>query len=343
MTSSQHNKFLDLDKIKAMSDQELYLAAEKCVESTSMDPNESIFSLEIQRRLGVWSPCISVDLYRDVDAPFNVFARKLGINKQTSYQKMQDELRSIKRRNEFKRQFNSSRSNTTVPLINSVQELAAQDSLSKRPSNSVQELATPDSLSKRSMPEPYAEFKGLRKAIIPIESGHDRMSVYYFEQYFAKRFVEYKLPPTTQVLQLKNGSLSGVRFYLPYLQHLFNSLYTIPFVAMPSSTLGPAAKSGGLRYLIKEAGGSDLSEVLIRAKELGPSHLAEKRHTAKDHRNSMKVSDASKIKGLDLILLDDVCTQGSTMRAGRFLLWQAGANSVTCLALTKTSDGTPCG
>lgn len=54
------------------------------------------------------------------------------------------------------------------------------------------------------------------------------------------------------------------------------------------------------------------------------------------HLGSIVVKNAHKIKGKNVILLDDITTSGHSLKACKYLLLQAGAKSVECFAFGKT-------
>lgn len=54
------------------------------------------------------------------------------------------------------------------------------------------------------------------------------------------------------------------------------------------------------------------------------------------HLGSIRVEQANRIRGRDVVLIDDVTTSGNSFLACKRLLLDAGARSVKCFALAKT-------
>jgi len=48
------------------------------------------------------------------------------------------------------------------------------------------------------------------------------------------------------------------------------------------------------------------------------------------------VADETVVKGRQVLLLDDVTTTGTSLKAGKYLIERAGAEMVALLALAKT-------
>ncbi len=51
---------------------------------------------------------------------------------------------------------------------------------------------------------------------------------------------------------------------------------------------------------------------------------------------SLAVTDESVVRGRQVLLLDDVTTTGTSLKAGKYLIEQAGAEIVVLLALART-------
>lgn len=136
------------------------------------------------------------------------------------------------------------------------------------------------------------------------------------------------------VLSLKNYvDSSALEFFFKLLHpHLEKGL---PLVSVPSSTAGKT-NSGIMRLakmLSKPACGRiDATSCLVRATSVKPNHMRGERSITK-HLNSIEVVDSHLIQGQTLILLDDICSTGSTLDACDQLLMEAGAVGVKQYAL----------
>lgn len=72
--------------------------------------------------------------------------------------------------------------------------------------------------------------------------------------------------------------------------------------------------------------------ILTRAHAVSQTKLRKaERHV--NLRGVFQISDREKLKGQNVILLDDVATTGATMLAARKMLLEGGARSVRCIAL----------
>ena len=184
-------------------------------------------------------------------------------------------------------------------------------------------------------------FEDLRSVEFPIEKN-ETFKVSYFGNYYPKRYPESQSDiDTLRVIDLKNGMRIGVdHFKSKFTSYIDSTLLRLfEMIAMPSHSAGNADEAGGLRQLIKSLGATDLSHCLYRHTEVPKSSTASTRPTAEQHRDSMKPRYENQIQGKDILLIDDVITKGSSMRAARYWLRQAKVRSVYHLAMTHTFSG----
>ena len=184
-------------------------------------------------------------------------------------------------------------------------------------------------------------FEDLRSVEFPIEKN-ETFKVSYFGNYFPKRYPQSKFDlDTLRVIDLKNGLRIGVDHFKSKFTSLIdqNMLNLYEMIAMPSHSVGSADEAGGLRQLIKSLGINDMSHCLYRHTAVPKSSTASTRPTAEQHRDSMKTRYENQIQGNDILLIDDVITKGSSMRAARYWLRQAKVRSVYHLAMTHTFSG----
>lgn len=79
----------------------------------------------------------------------------------------------------------------------------------------------------------------------------------------------------------------------------------------------------------------DGTDILTRYKSINTAHITNI-HSEADHYNSIKIVDLEKVKGREILLLDDVVTYGCSMSACIDLLSEARAKSICGLAMGKT-------
>ena len=177
------------------------------------------------------------------------------------------------------------------------------------------------------------------KSVEPI-GRLDSLKVYYLGYYRPKGSGLQDAVDTVRILDLKNNHPSGVEYYARKMQAaLGTDVRGAKLVAMPSHNAGSAPVARELRKMFQKLDGAvDLSECLVRHTAIDPQHKMKGiQRTAKRHLESMRAEKVDRLRDLDILLVDDVVTSGSTMKAGWTILKQAGARSVTCLALGMTS------
>jgi phosphoribosylpyrophosphate synthetase len=189
------------------------------------------------------------------------------------------------------------------------------------------------------MAVPFPRVEQLLAKPIPLSTGYP-LSVYYLGSYWPTRYgYRAKQENSVQLLALKNGDANAARYFAAKLSAVLVDAPRRNIVAMPSHGVGCAPANRGLRLIISMVPGViDLSGCLTRHKAVPKSSKARsgQRPTRETHIGSMRIVDAARINGQDILLLDDVVTLGASMSAAWAYLDSAGAKSVTCLALTKT-------
>jgi predicted amidophosphoribosyltransferase len=136
------------------------------------------------------------------------------------------------------------------------------------------------------------------------------------------------------VLRLKNyADPSTLEFFFELLHPRLEK--GLPIVSVPSSTAGKI--NSGITRLAKMlsnpgCGRIDATSCLVRTVSVKPNHMRGERSIAK-HLNSIEVVNRHLIQGQTVILLDDICSTGSTLDACDQLLMGAGAVEIKQYAL----------
>lgn len=80
---------------------------------------------------------------------------------------------------------------------------------------------------------------------------------------------------------------------------------------------------------------TDGSQYLLRYKTI-PEQKTQKKRCEDTHLDSVKLKENINVNGKNIILIDDITTSGSSLRACKKILKDAGANEVICFAFGKT-------
>ena len=138
-----------------------------------------------------------------------------------------------------------------------------------------------------------------------------------------------------RILDLKGGNTDAVAHFKAQIEPELADGIAIAIV--PGHDPGKTSK--GLKTLAVELAKSgrrvDASGALARTKKITKlAHGGDRNEEV--HLGSVKVANRSLIKGRDVLLLDDVCKTGNSLRACEKLLLEAGARSVKCATIGKT-------
>jgi len=79
----------------------------------------------------------------------------------------------------------------------------------------------------------------------------------------------------------------------------------------------------------------DGTDVLLRVFEIPKKSMGGERNLQKEIR-SLTVRNENIIKGQQVLLMDDITTTGTSLKAGKIVLKRAGAKIVALLAIGKT-------
>lgn len=153
---------------------------------------------------------------------------------------------------------------------------------------------------------------------------------------------EHNDPLSKDILRLKDqyNSTSDkqevIKKYTNVMRNLLHTDNTFVICVMPNSCRG--FNSSGLRDIARNLSLPPIIDgtgVLERIQELPAKHLGGLRDYQKEIE-SLRVNAPNIIRNRIVLLLDDVTTTGTSLRAGRDTLLKADAADVVCFALGKT-------
>lgn len=142
-----------------------------------------------------------------------------------------------------------------------------------------------------------------------------------------------------EILDVKNQRSQGQIYFRRELLNLL-SFDAFIITSAPSSE-AHTRNNNGIAVLARQVASSrrnitDGTNCLIRHRSIPSSHTSGNR-TIEKHLESIRVENTILIENKNILLLDDVTSSGSTIRACKQLLIQVGAQNVQCLALGHTS------
>lgn len=89
------------------------------------------------------------------------------------------------------------------------------------------------------------------------------------------------------------------------------------------------------RNFAKSAGMLCATHVLARTQHTKPQVTLSKEERSSNVKGAFTVRDGKSLKGKNIIVVDDVCTTGSTLMEAARVLTRAGAKKVTCLVFAR--------
>jgi predicted amidophosphoribosyltransferase len=154
---------------------------------------------------------------------------------------------------------------------------------------------------------------------------------------FSKRILDIKVPKPKDMENARRweNMRKAVEYFRRELDPLLGQGFAIAIV--PPSKSG-ANRSGmpALAQRLAANGRIDASQCLVRHKDIPAQHEGGARSVAL-HLATIRVEQVELIRGKKVLLLDDVGTTGTSMRACAKLLLDAGAVTVKCAALGETT------
>lgn len=156
----------------------------------------------------------------------------------------------------------------------------------------------------------------------------------YLHPYFPCRSGNFDAA-SRRILDFKDGFSDAFEYYLKATDQAMGSDITVS--AIPPHAPG---SEGPVRQLARRLGQhenrTDAAECLVRTEKIQKLSQGGCREV-NVHLRSIRAEDTDKIRGEKVVLVDDVTTTGNSFRACKSLLLEAGARSVDCFALAKTT------
>ena len=141
-----------------------------------------------------------------------------------------------------------------------------------------------------------------------------------------------------RLLDLKESRERGIAYFLAILKENIRTNSELAIAIVPSHDalkLRSGVHQLGTRFA-SAFGAMDAGDLLLRSKTIQKLATGGDRSMAV-HLNSMSANNVDRVKGRNVLLIDDIMTTGNSLAAGRQILLKAGAGDVLCIALGKTS------
>jgi predicted amidophosphoribosyltransferase len=163
-------------------------------------------------------------------------------------------------------------------------------------------------------------------------------SIYFFFKYYPRKrhCNTEQFKQTSHILAIKNNYNYAVEKILPLLRMTIRNDIEIIICVIPSSNKGLEETS--IRKIAKNICGInrlDGTSCLVRKYTVPKKHLNGKRNIS-DEKKSISVENKHIIKDKIIVLLDDITTTGTSMKACTELLLEADAKKVFGLAIAQT-------
>ena len=138
------------------------------------------------------------------------------------------------------------------------------------------------------------------------------------------------------ILDVKNQRIKGINYFTNQLRSILSDTQEYVICVIPTHAVGTAPS--GIRTIAKRLCSRpiiDGTEVLSRTFEIPKKAIGGSRDLQKEIE-SITVRNESIVKDRQVLLMDDVTTTGTSLKAGRCVIERAGAKIVALLALAKT-------
>ena len=128
----------------------------------------------------------------------------------------------------------------------------------------------------------------------------------------------------------------AITYFTNQLHDILSNTEEYVICVMPTHAIGTAPS--GIRTIARQLSSPpiiDGTDVLSRVFEIAKKAMGGSRDLQLEIK-SLTVINESAVKGRQVLLLDDVATTGTSLKAGKYLIERAGAKMVVLLALAKT-------
>jgi predicted amidophosphoribosyltransferase len=138
------------------------------------------------------------------------------------------------------------------------------------------------------------------------------------------------------ILDVKYQHIKGINYCTNQLRSIISSTEEYVICVIPTHAAG--TEPSGVRTIAKRLCSRsviDGTDVISRVFEIPKKTVGESSDMQLEIK-SLAVTDESVVRGRQVLLLDDVTTTGTSLKAGKYLIEQAGAEIVVLLALART-------
>jgi predicted amidophosphoribosyltransferase len=138
------------------------------------------------------------------------------------------------------------------------------------------------------------------------------------------------------ILDVKNQRKKGIDYFTNRLRSILSDTEEYAICIIPTHAVGTAPS--GITTIAKQLCSHpviDGTDVISRTFEMPKKTVGGSRDMQLEIK-SLAVTNESVVRGRQVLLLDDVTTTGTSLKAGKCLIEQAGAEIVVLLALART-------
>ncbi len=143
---------------------------------------------------------------------------------------------------------------------------------------------------------------------------------------------------SSSILDVKDQRIKEMNHFTDRLQSILSDTEEYVICVIPTHAAGTAPS--GIRTIAKELCSHTIIDgtgILSRTLET-PKKATDGNRNMESEIKSLTVTDKSIVRDRPVLLMDDVTTTGTSLKAGKCLLEQAGAKLVVMLALAKTQQ-----
>ncbi|MEA1965913.1 MAG: phosphoribosyltransferase family protein [Euryarchaeota archaeon] len=138
------------------------------------------------------------------------------------------------------------------------------------------------------------------------------------------------------ILDVKDQHIKGINYCTNRLRSILSGTEEYVICVIPTHAVGTAPS--GIRTIAKKLCSHpviDGTDIISRVFEIPKKTVGGSRDMQSEIK-SLAVTNESVVRGRQVLLLDDVTTTGTSLKAGKYLIEQAGAEIVVLLALART-------